>query len=78
MTDPDVQSEAELPHAVTKRSDDPEARKVWVEMYPGGDAMIELGGIDCDEEIYLSSGEAEALHDALGDLVTRKEGDDAE
>ena len=72
------QHDGELPHAVTKRSDDPEARKVWVEMYPGGDAMIELGGIDCDEELYLSSGEAEALLDALGDLVQLKEVDDAE
>jgi hypothetical protein len=70
--------DGELPHAVTKRSDDPEARKVWVEMYPGGDAMIELGGIDCDKELYLSGGEPEALLDALEDLVDRKETDDAE
>lgn len=65
-----------LPHAVTKRSDDPEARKVWVEMYPGGDAMIELGGIRSDEELYLSSGEPEALLEALEELIERKEGEE--
>ncbi len=63
----------DLPHAVTKRVESEVARKVWVEMYPGGDAMIELGGIDCDEELYLSKGEPEALLEALEELVERKE-----
>jgi len=39
--------------------------------------MIELGGIDCGKELYLSSGEPEALLDALEELVERKEADDA-
>lgn len=71
--DADARSATALPHAVTKRADDPEARKVWVEMYPGGDAMIELGGIGCDEELYLSSGEPEALMEALRELILRKQ-----
>ncbi|MGB9966143.1 hypothetical protein [Halobacterium hubeiense] len=54
------------PQAATRRPE--EARKVWAEVYPGGDVMIELGGIDCDKELYLMPGEAGALREVLDEL----------
>ena len=53
----------------TRVNPDGEARKVWAEVYPGGDMMIEIGGMDCDEELYLMSDEPEALREVLNDLL---------
>lgn len=63
------------PLAMDSYPDNPGGRKVWVEMYPGGDAMIEVGGMNADE-LYVSSGEAEELHELLGDLIDKSEDDD--
>lgn len=64
-------AEDNRPQAATRRPE--EARKVWAEVYPGGDVMIELGGIDCDKELYLMSGEAGALREVLNELVGQEE-----
>lgn len=43
--------------------------KVWAECYPGGDMMIELGGIDCDRDLYVNSAEAKALQEVINELL---------
>ena len=50
-------------------------RKVWAESYPGGDLQIEVGHMENTEELYLMSGEAEALREILNELYADDEGD---
>lgn len=70
MTDSDQSSSDTVrPTSVKKRPK--RERKVWVEMYPGGDAMIEVGNMDYKKELYLQSGEAEALYESLDELLNR-------
>jgi hypothetical protein len=59
--------------AVREYPDD--GRKVWAEVYPDSDVMVELGGIDCDEELYLMGDEAEALRNTLNELLDHSEND---
>lgn len=63
------EADTERPKTAKSYPDDERGRKVWAEVYPGGDMQIELGGIRCDEELYLSPGEPEALLEVLEDLV---------
>jgi len=46
-------------------------RRVWGEVYPDGDMMIELGGIDCERDCYFFSDEAVALARLLDELGIR-------
>lgn len=50
-------------------------RKVWAEMYPGGDAVIEIGSMEHVEQVYLASGEVEAVRDSLDELLKAGESD---
>lgn len=59
-------SETEHPKNAIRRPEN--ERKVWAESYPGGDLQIEVGHIDNSEELYLMSGEAEALREILNEL----------
>jgi hypothetical protein len=59
------------PHATRVRNAG--GLKVWGEVYPGGDMMIELGGIGCDRELYLNSAEAESLQEVVNDLLDNTE-----
>lgn len=43
-------------------------RRVTVHEYPGGDMHIELGHIDITDELYVLSGEADALREAFARL----------
>jgi len=65
-TDNGKEQQPEYPK-VDKRRPDKE-RKVWVEVYPGGDCMVELGDMSGEKQ-YLQSGEAEALRDLLNEML---------
>jgi hypothetical protein len=64
------EKQSEYPKADRRRPD--KERKVWVEVYPGGDCHIELGRMNADEQ-YLQSGEAKALRDLLNEMLPEDE-----
>jgi len=72
MSEPDdatpsgEEQQNERPETAQRRPE--KERKVWAEAYPGGDVMVELGHMDTGE-LYLQSGEAEALRDVLNELL---------
>lgn len=45
-----------------------DGRKVWAEEYPDGDVQIEVGFMEGVEELYLLSGEVDALREVLNEL----------
>ena len=63
-----MSDESPYPLAKWDHPENPGGRKVWIEMYPGGDAMIEVGGMDSDD-LYVGSGEVETLYEVLGELI---------
>jgi hypothetical protein len=67
------EQQSEYPKVGKRRPD--KERKVWVEVYPGGDCQIELGHKDGPEQ-YLQGNEAEALRDLLNELLPEANNDE--
>ena len=63
------EKDSKRPEAARSRPDTDVGRKVWAEVYPGGDMMIEVGGVEENAELYLCAGEPEALKDVLEELL---------
>lgn len=72
MSENDKPAADERPRSAKRRPKN--ERKVWAESYPGGDLHIELGHMNT-EELYLQSGEAEALREMLNELYEDGESD---
>lgn len=79
-SDESVDSQRFPPETATAAREYPDGtgRKVWAEAYPNGDLMIELGGIDCDKQLFLTEGEPEALRTILNRLLKGRPGSDSD